>query len=160
MTLTLLRDRNGVVQNITSTLPMQQTSRRAKIYGAQKPLYVLTNNRTLFATELVAYPLQGYGRAIVVGENEATGGWSHPRETRIRLCEEDFGKEWWTMYVQTLRLENMATGKAFEGKGVRSDIVVEETVEEEHCRHKARAAAIEFERNRESKVAEVQDELR
>lgn len=52
------------------------------------------------------------------------------------------------MYLRTLRLVHVATGESWDKVGVRSDVVVEETVEETHCRHKARLAAIEIERNK------------
>jgi Peptidase family S41/N-terminal domain of Peptidase_S41 in eukaryotic IRBP len=158
MTLTYLKNRNNVYQNISATLPLSKLPAGAKIFGGQKPLYVLTNNRTLLEAELVAYSLQAFGRAVIVGEQEATGGLAHPPGDRFTLCEEDFGKEWWSVDMETQKLVHVATKDNWDHKGVKSDIVVDETVEEEHCRHKARLAAIEYERNRGT--TEVQDELR
>jgi Peptidase family S41 len=156
--LTKLLDRGGKVQNFTATMDPEEMKRMGStIFGGKKPVYVLTSRRTLIEAEMIAYSVQKYGRGIVVGEEETTGGWAHPTEVRVGLCEEEFGDGWWGMYVRTRRLVHAATGWSWEEVGVTSDVVVEETAIEEHCRHKARLAAIEFERN---KGIERQDELK
>ncbi|KAE9378929.1 ClpP/crotonase [Stipitochalara longipes BDJ] len=159
--LTKLIDRNGEVLNSTKTMPIEELKARGimrdRYFGGSKPVYVLTNNRTMNQAELIAYTVQAYGRGVVIGEQETTLGWAHPMETRVSLLEEEFGAGWWSIWVQTVRVVHEATGKDWENVGVKSDIVVDEMVQEEHCRHKARLAAIEIEKN---KVFEVQDELR
>jgi len=156
-----LLDRDGKVQNVTQTMSVEELRASGAIqdnyFGGKKPVYVLTNNNTMIYAELIAYTVQVYGRGVVVGESEATFGWAHPTDTRFGLCEEEFGEGWWDMYLQTLTMVHEATGKNWEQGGVKSDVVVEETVQEEHCQHKARLAAIEIERK---KGLVVQDELR
>jgi C-terminal processing protease CtpA/Prc len=112
--------------------------------------------------EMVAYSLQAYGRAVVVGETAVTEGWGHFREERFEIGEQVFGKGWWSMYVQTLRIVHEATGADWDRVGVKSDVVVNETIVEEHCHHKAILAAIEFEKEKieRNKGFERQDELR
>lgn len=160
--LTRSIDRNGIVQNSTSTLPIDKLPKDAKIFGGQKPVYVLTNNRTMHEAEMAAYSLQAYGRAVVVGETAATEGWGHPREERFEIGEQVFGKGWWSMYVETLRFVHDATGTDWDQVGVKSDVMVDETVVEEHCHHKARLAAIAFEKEKieRNKEIERQDELK
>ncbi|MEV0677426.1 S41 family peptidase [Actinosynnema sp. NPDC050436] len=48
-----------------------------RVFGADKPVYVLTSGRTFSGAEELAYDLQQLGRATVVGER--TGGGAHPR---------------------------------------------------------------------------------
>jgi len=159
--LTTLLDRDGNVQNTTSTMSIEELRARGvvyeRIFGGSKPVYVLTNNNTMNEAELIAYTVQKYGRGVVIGEQEATGGWASPQAVRFPLCEEEFGEGWWSMYLQTSRLVHVATGTNWEDVGVKSDVVVEETGEEEHCHHKGRLAAIEMEKK---KGIVVQDELR
>jgi hypothetical protein len=155
--LTKLVDRDGKTQNFTETVKVEEMrAMGCTSFGGRKPVYVLTNNRTMLHAEMIAYSVQKYGRGVVVGEQESTMGWARPMEVRVELCEDEFGKGWWGMFLQTLRLVHVATGWDWQDVGVRSDVVVEETVVDEHCRHKARLAAIEVERN---KGIERQDEL-
>jgi hypothetical protein len=49
-----------------------------RIYGPDKPVYILTSNRTFSAAEAFAYDLQALGRATIVGE--VTGGGANPFE--------------------------------------------------------------------------------
>jgi len=156
--LTKSVDRYGKTQNFTETVGVEEMrATGCTIFGGRKPVYVLTNNRTMLHAEMLAYSVQKYGRGVVVGEQESTAGWARPMDVWVELCEEEFGKGWWGMSVQTLRLVHVATGWNWQDVGVRSDVVVEETVVDEHCRHKARLAAIEVERN---KGIERQDELK
>jgi C-terminal processing protease CtpA/Prc len=153
--LTKTIDRNGIVQNTTSTITISELRKRTKLYGGQKPIYVLTSQMTMWQAELLAYSLQAYQRAVIVGEELPTAGWAIPRETMVELCEDVFGKGWWTMSVQTLRTVHLATGSDWPEGGVKSDVVVEENGD-------ARLAAIEFEMRRieREKVLEKQDELK
>jgi hypothetical protein len=67
-------DRNGKVHNTTSTIPSSELPRGRKLYGGQKPIYVLTNRWTRWQAELLAYSLQAYQRAVIVGEEVPTAG--------------------------------------------------------------------------------------
>jgi hypothetical protein len=156
--LTKSVDRDGKTQNFTETVKVEEMrAMGCTIFGGRKPVYVLTNNRTMLHAEMIAYSVRVYGRGVVVGEQESTAGWARPMEVWVDLCEEEFGKGWWGMCLQTLRLVHVATGWNWQDVGVRSDVVVEETVADEHCRHKARLAAIEVERN---EGIQRQDELK
>ncbi|PMD24282.1 ClpP/crotonase [Hyaloscypha hepaticicola] len=156
--LTKTIDRNGVVHNTTSTIPIAELPRGAKLYGGQKPIYVLTNRWSGLQAKLLAYSLQAYQRAVIVGEEvlmAGWAGWAGRRETRVELCEDVFGKGWWTMWVQTLRTVHLATGSDWPEGGLKSDVVVEENGD-------ARLAAIEFEKGRieREEGLEKQDELK
>jgi hypothetical protein len=152
--LTKSIDRNGVVHKTTSFIPISELPRGRKPYGGQKPIYVLTNRFTSGQAELLAYSLQAYQRAVIVGEDEATAGWVGSHGTRVELCEDVFGKGWWGMWLQTLRTVHLATGSDWSEGGVKSDVVVEE-------HGNARLAAIEFEKGRiEREGLERQDELK
>ena len=152
--LTKSIDRNGVVHNTTSTFPISELPRGIKLYGGQKPIYVLTDRFTAWQAELLAYSLQAYQRAVIVGEDVATAGLVDHHETRVELCEDVFGKGWWKMWLPTLRTVHLATGSDWEG-GVKSDVVVKENGD-------ARLAAIEFEKGRieREEGLEKQDELK
>ena len=153
-TLTKSIDRNGVVHKTTSFIPISEIPRGRKPYGGQKPIYVLTNRSTRWQAELLAYSLQAYQRAVIVGEEVATAGWAGPHGTRVELCEDVFGKGWWGMWLQTLRTVHLATGSDWSEGGVKSDVVVEKNGD-------ARLAAIEFEKGRiEREGLERQDELK
>jgi hypothetical protein len=153
--LTKSIDRHGVVHNTTSIIPISGLPRDIKLYGGKKPIYVLTNQYTTWEAESLAYSLQAYQRAVIVGEDASTAGWAHPRKTMVELCEDVFGKGWWRMWIQTLRTVHLAKGSDWENVGVRSDVVVEATGD-------ARLAAIEFENRRieREEGIERQDELK
>ncbi len=153
--LTKTIDRNGTVYNTTSTIPISDLPRGVKVYGGQKPIYVLTSRWTGWQAELLAYSLQAYQRAVIVGEQVSTGGSAGPRESIVELCEDVFGKGWWQMLVPTLRTVHLATGSDWLEGGVKSDVVVDDDGD-------ARLAAIEFEKGRieREKGLETQDELR
>ena len=53
-----------------------------KRFGAKKPVYVLTSNRTFSGGEELAYDLQSLRRAVIVGET--TGGGAHPAALSAR----------------------------------------------------------------------------
>jgi len=154
--LTKTIDRNGTVHNTTSTIPISELPRGIKLYGGQKPIYVLTNRWTRLQAELLAYSLQVYQRAVIVGEEVPTAGWAGPRRTTVELCEDVFGKGWWGIWLQTLRTVHLATGSNWLRGGVKSDVVVEENGD-------PRLAAIAFEKRRierEKGLEEKQDELK
>lgn len=157
-------DREGKVRSTSSTMSTEEMSAmgimKENRFGIWKPVYVLTNEWTTRDAELIAYTIQQSGRGVVVGEQETTGGWAESWGESVDLLEEVFGDGWWTMYVRTVRLVHEVTGSNWDVTGVKSDIVVNETVEEEHCRHKARLAAIEYEKKKEIERAQWQDELK
>lgn len=140
-------DRAGVGHMTTTVVGLGE-----KMFGGQKPIYVLTNNRTAFEAEGIAYSLQAYGRGTVVGEQEATMGWANLEPTRHRICEEEFGEGWWSVYAQDMKLEHHVTGSSWDDVGVKSDILAGWEEGSDH----AREAAIALEKN---KGREVQEEL-
>lgn len=85
-----------------------------KRYGPEKPVYVLTSQRTFSAAEEFAYNLQSRKRAIVVGE--ATGGGAHPGSMQ-RIGA-------FMLFVPSGRAINPVTKANWEGTGVRPDITV------------------------------------
>jgi hypothetical protein len=90
----------------------------AKVSGptyADKPIYVLTNRRTFSAGEAVAYHLQAFGRAVIVGDT--TGGGAH-RVSRVPLDGE------LTLSVPETRVTNVRTQTDWEGRGVIPDVAV------------------------------------
>ena len=86
-------------------------------YGPERPVYVLTSDRSFSAAEGFAYELQALGRAVVVGET--TGGGAHPGDL-----------EWVTdrvrVWVPSGRAVNPVTGTNWEGVGVVPDVAVDE----------------------------------
>jgi len=141
-------DRAGV-GHMTTTVPV---GLGGKAFGGQKPIYVLTNNRTAFEAEGIAYSLQAYGRGTVVGEQEATMGWANLPSARHYICEEEFGEGWWWIYMQDKKLEHHVTGSSWDGVGVKSDILAGWEEGSDH----AKEAVIALEKN---KGREVQEEL-
>ncbi|MGP8297068.1 S41 family peptidase [Streptomyces inhibens] len=80
-----------------------------------RPVYVLTSATTFSGGEDVAYTLQAYGRAEVVGET--TRGGAHP--TNRHPVTEHI-----TVTVPTARTINAVTGTNWEGVGVQPDRAV------------------------------------
>ncbi len=74
-----------------------------------RPLYVLTSNRTFSGAEELAYNLRHLGRATLIGE--ATRGGAHP--TMTHSLDEDF-----SVSVPYARSINPITGTNWEGVGV------------------------------------------
>jgi len=146
--LTDLVDR-AEVRHLITTLPV---GLGVNVFGRQKPVYVLTNNRTAFEAEEIAYSLQAYGRAKVIGEHETTMGWASPAPVPHPICEEEFGEGWWSVYARDMKLVHHVTGSSWDGVGVKSDILAGW----EEGSDRAREAAIALERN---KGREVQEEL-
>ncbi|QTZ95357.1 S41 family peptidase [Streptomyces auratus] len=77
-----------------------------------RPVYVLTSATTFSGGEDVAYTLQAYERAEVIGET--TRGGAHPTE-RYPVTEHI------TVTVPTARTTNAVTGTNWEGVGVQPD---------------------------------------
>jgi hypothetical protein len=80
-----------------------------------RPVYVLSSERTFSGGEDIAYALQAQGRAQVIGET--TGGGAHP--TRMVPISETLA-----MSVPFARSINPVTGTNWEGTGVVPDIAV------------------------------------
>ena len=78
-----------------------------------KPLYILTSNKTFSAAEAFTYTLKHYNKAIVVGE--VTKGGAN-RTKRINL-DANFSMS--TPYIKAI---NPITNENWEGKGVQPDI--------------------------------------
>jgi len=92
---------------------------RAKVagkrFGAKKPIYVLTSNRTFSGGEALAYDLQALRRAIIVGET--TGGGANLTGS----CPLSDG---FAISVPNARLINPVTKTNWEGTGVVPDVKV------------------------------------
>ncbi|HEX2201905.1 MAG TPA: S41 family peptidase, partial [Longimicrobium sp.] len=84
-------------------------------FGSDKPVYILTSDRTFSAAEEFTYNLQNLKRATVVGDT--TGGGAHPGGT-VRL-HEHFG-----VFVPRGRAVSPITGTNWEGTGIRPDVPV------------------------------------
>jgi hypothetical protein len=84
-------------------------------YGQDKPVYVLTSNRTFSAAEEFTYNLKNLKRATIVGET--TGGGAHPGG--VRRITGQFG-----IWVPTGRAINPITKTNWEGTGIEPHITV------------------------------------
>jgi len=80
-----------------------------------KPVFVLTSNRTFSAAEEFTYNLQSLKRATIIGET--TGGGAHPVQAR------PLGKLF-TITVPFARSINPITKTNWEGTGVKPDVAV------------------------------------
>jgi hypothetical protein len=85
-------------------------------YGAEKPVYVLTSNRTFSAAEEFTYNLKNLKRATIVGET--TGGGAHPGG--VRRITDHFG-----IWVPNGRAINPITKTNWEGTGIEPHIKVD-----------------------------------
>jgi C-terminal processing protease CtpA/Prc len=85
-------------------------------YGQNKPVYILTSNRTFSAAEEFTYNLKHLKRAVIVGET--TGGGAHPGG--VRRITDHFG-----IWLPTGRAINPITGTNWEGVGIAPDIAVD-----------------------------------
>ena len=85
-----------------------------KHYG-NKPVFVLTSNRTFSAAEEFTYNLQSLKRATIIGET--TGGGAHPVQAR-QLARI------FTITVPFARSINPITKTNWEGTGVKPDVAV------------------------------------
>ena len=84
-------------------------------FGPDKPVYVLTSDRTFSGAEEFAYNLQTRKRATIVGDT--TGGGAHPGG--MRRVTDHFG-----VWVPSGRAINPITKTNWERVGVRPDIAV------------------------------------
>jgi retinol-binding protein 3 len=84
-------------------------------YGKDKPVYVLTSNRTFSAAEEFTYDLKNLQRATIVGET--TGGGAHPGG--VRQITQYFG-----IWLPTGRAINPITKTNWEGTGIEPHIKV------------------------------------
>jgi hypothetical protein len=84
-------------------------------FGASKPLYILTSNKTFSAAEALAYDLQALKRATIVGEK--TGGGAHPFE--YRRVHTHFAVD-----LPEGKSINPITGGNWQGTGVQPDVLV------------------------------------
>ncbi|MBL8188450.1 MAG: serine hydrolase [Acidobacteria bacterium] len=80
-----------------------------------KPVFVLTSNRTFSAAEEFSYNLQSLKRATIIGET--TGGGAHPVQAR------PLGNSF-TITVPFARSINPITKTNWEGTGVKPDVAV------------------------------------
>ena len=113
-----------------------------KRFGAKKPTYVLTSNRTFSAGEALTYDLQSLHRAVIVGET--TGGGAHP--TYPYPLGDGFA-----IAVPSGRVINPVTKTDWEGTGVVPDVKVPapDALTEAHHR-----ALTELKRRREGVAAQ------
>jgi C-terminal processing protease CtpA/Prc len=84
-------------------------------YGGNKPVYILTSNRTFSAAEEFTYNLKNLKRAIIVGET--TGGGAHPGG--VRGITDHFG-----IWVPNGRAINPITKTNWEGIGIEPAVKV------------------------------------
>ena len=84
-------------------------------YGTEKPVYVLTSNRTFSAAEEFTYNLKNLNRATIVGET--TGGGAHPGG--VRRITDHFG-----IWLPNGRAINPVTKTNWEGTGIEPHIKV------------------------------------
>jgi hypothetical protein len=86
-----------------------------KRFGAKKPIYVLTSNRTFSGGEALAYDLQSLRRAVIVGET--TGGGAQPAQPYPL-------NDGFVISVPCGRPINPVTKTNWEGTGVVPDVKV------------------------------------
>ncbi len=86
-------------------------------YGAKKPLYVLTSQRTFSAAEGLAYEIQAFKRGMIVGET--TGDGANPSNNGNSQLGYGF-----SAFVPTGYVISAATGTNWEGVGVKPDVEV------------------------------------
>lgn len=77
------------------------------------------------AGEHLAYDLKEFNRATaIIGEgNGTTAGMANYYNKPWYICEEQFGKHWWTVLVRNQKPVHGKTGASWEGVGVMSDVV-------------------------------------
>lgn len=103
-----LHTRDGTVEELW-TVP----AARDLAVGADVPVAVLTSSATFSGGEEVAYDLQAFGRATVVGEQ--TGGGAHPRRA-FRLTDT------LEAHIPVASSVNTMTGGNWEHVGVTPDV--------------------------------------
>jgi Peptidase family S41 len=118
-------DRSGKAEDSFYSLPYDELPAGARVFGAVKPLFVLTSKETISGGEDMAYSLKAFNRAIaIVGEkSEATAGSANPNTKPHFLCGEEFGEKWWIASIPNLKPVHAITGSNWGSVGVKSDIV-------------------------------------
>ena len=118
-------DRNGKVEEVFSTLPIDELPAGTHAFGGTKPLFVLTTNETISGGEEMAYDLQAFKRSgAVIGEgNKATAGSANQITQPRFICEDIFGKGWWFVVVPSVKPVHSVTGTNWQRVGVASDVV-------------------------------------
>ncbi|RFU24068.1 hypothetical protein B7463_g12270, partial [Scytalidium lignicola] len=122
--LTDFIDNSGKVNRSMYTTPLELLPGGTEPLGTSKPVFVLTSNTTFGAGEDMAYNLQAFKRATIIGEgNNATTGFGSANPSVKYICEEEFGKRWWMAGVPSLRAVHSVTGVSWKGVGVESDVI-------------------------------------
>jgi hypothetical protein len=108
---------SGTYDRPTDKFSAQTSPNRVpgRVYGSEKPIYILTSKRTFSAAEAFAYDLQALKRATIVGE--VTGGGANPFE--YRRVHPHFA-----LSLPEARSINPITGKNWQNVGVKPDIAV------------------------------------
>lgn len=86
-----------------------------RVFGSEKPIYILTSKRTFSAAEAFAYDFQALKRATIVGE--VTGGGANPFE--YRRVHPHFA-----LSLPEARSINPITGTNWQDVGVQPDVMV------------------------------------
>jgi hypothetical protein len=86
-----------------------------RIFGIEKPIYILTSKKTFSAAEAFAYDFQALKRATIVGE--VTGGGANPFE--YRRVHPHFA-----LSLPEARSVNPITGTNWQDVGVKPDVPV------------------------------------
>ncbi len=120
-------------------------------------MYALTNNRTWYQAEAIAYSLQVFHRGTIIGEQQTTMGWANAAPMWFHICEKEFGNGWWSVYVENRKLVHEVTKASWEGVGVKSDITPD--FEKGGTTVDAREVALAFEKNKWRNFWEEQEEL-
>jgi hypothetical protein len=84
-------------------------------YGAERPVYILTDGDTFSAAEDFAYAMKHLKRAVLVGET--TGGGAHPGRPH-RLAKH------FSAFIPNERSQSPITQGNWEGTGVAPDVAV------------------------------------
>lgn len=103
-----------------ATLSSADPTSLGPVFGGEKPIYILTSERTFSAGEALAYDLQSYNRAKVIGQ--ITGGGAHP----VRPFTID---DHTTMQIPFEKAINPNTGINWEGVGVKPDYEIPRDVD-------------------------------
>jgi Peptidase family S41 len=86
-----------------------------RVFGSEKPIYILTSKKTFSAAEAFAYDFQALKRATIVGE--VTGGGANPFE--YRRVHPHFA-----LSLPEARSINPITGTNWQDVGVKPDVAV------------------------------------
>ena len=112
----------------------QQTWTQVVVPGKKylnKPVYILTSNRTFSGAEEMAYDLKNLKRATIIGE--VTGGGANPGGS-VNVTEH------FSMFLPVGRAINPITKTNWEGVGVQPDTVIKSRL----ALHKAQLLAMQY----------------